>query len=304
MFRWGRIALASLVLCWALAPLGARENREIRWKPVKGARGYVVQYRSIPDGDVEELRVDGTRAVLRLPAGRYLLRVAALNKFRKPSIWTPWTPVRLDAVSAVVDLARAQKEDQEVVAEPEPPAAETEEPGSPADEAEAGAVVPGEPDGAGAAGETGFFSRLVPGLPQVARGQPLRGATYWLLFASLAGAGFSEFAAADRIAADLANDPTFLAVVILPNPLELGLYLRQERLAAEREFQGHQANQGRIGAAAALLYLIHLADAFLLEGPGPEPTASQAAGVSLDFDIKAEFPGARSRINLSLRLRF
>ncbi len=271
-------------LLFALLPVAlvAREDRELRWKPVPGAYGYAVQYRLLPEGSVEEMRVEDPRANLRLPSGRYAMRVAALNKFRKPSVWTDWTEVRLDAVSAVVDLARAQeqKPDAPVANEPGPPPEEPAAPGPP---------VESEPEQTVAAGIAPAM-RLIPGVPQVARGQSLRGAAYWLVFAGLGGAGYSEWSQAERIALALRNDPVILSLLILPTSLEIGLLLREQRLTAEREYRAHQTNQAALGAAAFVLYLVHLVDAFYGGPPAPAETEP-----SVRLDIFPETTGTLAR---------
>ena len=323
--RTNRFVCALVLLVTPAATLFAREDRQIRWTPVKGAYGYVVQYRTGPDEEPQELRVTRSRANLRLPAGRYELRVAALNKFRKPSIWTPWTPVRLDHISAVVDLSRSQQageevKNQEPEPEPEPKSdAESESPDGAESEAgrsnpegamdandgESVDVGPGE-DGQARRRPFGWFD-LVPGVPQALRGQPVLGAGYGLLFAGMAGAGFGEWRAAETINARIANDPALLALAILPSPLELGLVLRDRRLADEAQFNRHRTNQQALGAAAALLYIVHLIDAATWRSH-VRTEAVAPDGLDTDVSLAPEIDGADRiaglRAGVVFRLRF
>ncbi len=95
--RW-RLLVALFCLVLVSGPRHAEETAsvavELEWGSVAGAWGYVVQIRSIPDGkEVTTLRTADTRVTVELQPGSYERRVASVNKFRRPSAWSPWAPL-------------------------------------------------------------------------------------------------------------------------------------------------------------------------------------------------------------------
>ena len=103
------------------------------------------------------------------------------------------------------------------------------------------------------------WKHLVPGLPQISRGDRLLG--YGIIggFGFL-GAGFlMEYQAAQQVGAGASSDISFL---LYGNP------------AFEAEFQAHQRNQKIIGGLALLLYAYHIYDSGIFGGFGGGANAS------------------------------
>ena len=72
-----------------------RIKRTYEWKAVPGAKLYAIEIKDKNGKLLISRRLPINRIELELPEGEYLHRITVLNKFRKPTGWTPWTPLRL-----------------------------------------------------------------------------------------------------------------------------------------------------------------------------------------------------------------
>lgn len=95
-----RLLLCALVLaaCFARGELAARPDDSqlnLSWKNVPGARGYIVQIRDVGGKKVLDRKTQASEIEFRLPPGDYTVRMAAVNKFNKPSAWSEWQDIRI-----------------------------------------------------------------------------------------------------------------------------------------------------------------------------------------------------------------
>ena len=72
------------------------EDLEISWKDVPGNKGYQIQLLDKKSGNVETKISQVTSCLFtELKAGKYDIRVAALNIFQKPSRYSPWVTFKV-----------------------------------------------------------------------------------------------------------------------------------------------------------------------------------------------------------------
>lgn len=212
--------LLSVFLILFCFPLGLiAESKSfvyyIEWKEVKGSRGYVVEVRKAgPTQDsLFEKKVLENEIEFRLEAGAYEYRIAALNRFGKPSSYTQWTgfKVEQDRPKAV---ALAEKKEN-------------------LSQSKSSVVwIPG----------TGFYSR----------GDRWKAYGVWAWLGVLAYLGNSEREAGNRLASKSWNDPMTISILGTQIPNSLTLYLWQARSGDKSEYDRHQGNQAVLGGLALL----------------------------------------------------
>ena len=72
----------------------------IQWEEVKGNNGYAVQVKDLEENIIVDTTVLTNSFEFGIPLGEYKIRIAALNKFGKPSEWTKWDPFTVDKETA------------------------------------------------------------------------------------------------------------------------------------------------------------------------------------------------------------
>ncbi len=110
---------------------------------------------------------------------------------------------------------------------------------------------------------------LIPGYPQLQRGENWKGYGIMGGFGLFATVGLVEYLNAEAVDARAQSDFRFK-------------YFYDQTLV--KEFQAHQQNQLYMGIAAGFLYAYHLYDYFNWDGPSSAPKAP-APGVSLELDL-------------------
>lgn len=75
--------------------LVAKTDEFIEWKTIKGAYGYVIEIRNADKKVILEKKVKENLFPIELPKGKYDLRVAPLNVFKKPAVWSHWHPLEI-----------------------------------------------------------------------------------------------------------------------------------------------------------------------------------------------------------------
>ncbi|TGJ98806.1 fibronectin type III domain-containing protein [Leptospira langatensis] len=190
----------------------------IEWTEVKGSRGYVVEVRKAepPQDLVVEKKVTENEIEFSLEAGVYEYRIAGLNRFGKPSSYTPWTnfKVEQDRPKAV---ALAEKE-------------------------EAAAKI--------SKGTSHFV--WIPGTGFYSKGERNKAYGIWAGFAVLAYLGNSEREAGNRLASKSLNDPKMIGLLGLNLPTQATLYLWQSREKDKHQYEIHQQNQVVLGGLTIL----------------------------------------------------
>ncbi|TGK07810.1 fibronectin type III domain-containing protein [Leptospira semungkisensis] len=195
----------------------------IEWTEVKGSRGYVVEVRkSEPPQDlVVEKKVTENEIEFSLEAGVYEYRIAALNRFGKPSSYTVWTnfKVEQDRPKAV---ALAEKEEAAKISK----------------QTSQYVWIPG----------TGYYSK---GDRRTAYG-------IWAGFFALAYLGNSERVAGNQLASKSLNDPKMIGILAFNLPTQATVYLWQSREKDKHQYDIHQQNQVMLGGLAIIGVAISL----------------------------------------------
>ncbi|MCB1191233.1 MAG: hypothetical protein H7A23_03265 [Leptospiraceae bacterium] len=73
----------------------SKSDEFIEWKPIKGAYGYVIQIRDTHKKVLLNKKVDKHFFPAQLPKGKYEIRVAPLNVFKKPAVWSRWSSLEI-----------------------------------------------------------------------------------------------------------------------------------------------------------------------------------------------------------------
>ncbi|PJZ68459.1 hypothetical protein CH373_16910 [Leptospira perolatii] len=198
------------------------EEREfiyyIEWKEVKGSRGYLVEVRKsfeepqVSEALVLERKVQENEIEFKVASGVYEFRIAALNRFGKPSAFTAWTKFKVeqDRPKAV---AIAEKEGKQV-------------------------------------SDQSFV--WVPGWGFYKNDQKWKASAVWLWFGVLGVVGNSERMAGNRLADDSMNDPKVIGLLSRNIPTVGTFALLEARNHDKAEYHTHQQNQALIGGIAIL----------------------------------------------------
>lgn len=215
---------------------------QLKWNPIKGATGYVVEVKRLPAGEAAAQKITESMVELRLEPGKYDVRVAALNRFGKPAAWSEWRTIDIVVrqTPLVVDLQKKAAE-PEPVKEPEPTRKSERAP---------------------------FWMAVVPGVPQVYEGSWKRGAVYLALFAGAASYGSSERRAALPLRSDPLNNAMLIQYAAFSNypladssnSIRTATLLLLHRQANKDAYETHRKNVNSAAAFIGLLYLVHLWD--------------------------------------------
>ncbi len=249
------LLLGGALLLLPQTSLHAREEFQevqlrLAWENVEGNQGYVVEIKEDGAGDIKQHKVKTNNIVFQLKPGHYQIRVAALNKFGKPALWTEWNPIHVTGRQKV----------QEFKAEKEAPARSKS--------------------------KYTFFrpTYLVPGLPRLRRS--LKDPVGYVWPVVLTGLGYytwQEIEAGNRLAEDKLNDPLFLSALLNKQPLTLIPLFQDRRDSRQVLYDKHVKNQTIAGGLFVLLYLAHYAESVYLSGH--PPAAPKAGETSLQLDL-------------------
>ncbi|MEM7180993.1 MAG: hypothetical protein AAF518_08775 [Spirochaetota bacterium] len=86
--------LTFLIVCifYTINSPFASADKYLRWKRIPGAHGYQVQIRNAKRRIVIDKKISQNKyPAYKLPGGRYTCRVAPLNVFKKPVVWSTWS---------------------------------------------------------------------------------------------------------------------------------------------------------------------------------------------------------------------
>lgn len=82
-----------MAFCLGIAS-DSRKNKYLEWKPIRGSHGYQLQIRNPRKKIIVNQKIKSNRyPAYRLSKGHYQCRVAPLNVFQKPVIWSHWRPL-------------------------------------------------------------------------------------------------------------------------------------------------------------------------------------------------------------------
>jgi hypothetical protein len=88
--------LVKLSLLFIPSLYSQSKQQCIEWKPIKGARGYRIQIRTSSHQTIIDQFVNThTFPITKLKKGEYESRVAPLNVFQKPVVWSYWRPLKV-----------------------------------------------------------------------------------------------------------------------------------------------------------------------------------------------------------------
>ncbi|MBK8396489.1 MAG: fibronectin type III domain-containing protein [Leptospiraceae bacterium] len=198
----------------------------IEWLNVPGAKGYLIQFKDKSTGVEKEEKLTQNNIELKLPTGYYEYRIASVNKFGKPSIWTQWEEFYVEK-----DKPKPGKKNAKQLEVKEAEVSKT---------------------------EIKKWKWFVPGLTQYQSNQKLYASLWILWFTGLAVYGNSERLAGNNLANDPLNDPKNLSVIALGSPVLLDLYLWDKRSQAKSQYDEHQSNQAAVGVVAILSYALQV----------------------------------------------
>lgn len=198
----------------------------IEWLNVSGAKGYLIQLKDKSTGTEKEEKLTQNNIELKLPAGYYEYRIASVNKFGKPSVWTEWEEFHVEKDKPKPGKKGTKKEE---VKETQLTKTEIKK-----------------------------WKWFVPGLTQYQSNQRLYASLWIIWFTGLAVYGNNERLAGNSLANDPLNNPKNLSVLALGTPILLDLYLWDKRSQAKSQYDEHQSNQAAVGVVAILSYALQV----------------------------------------------
>ncbi len=203
---------------------------ELSWGAVANAHGYIIEVQREDLRETQSHRTKLNRVSLDLMPGSYQIRLASLNKFSKPEAYTPWKAI------TITGKTKVQKVEQLEKAEDAPP----------------------PPDDSPSVFQP---KALVPGLPGILKGE-VRG-YIWASTAVLStGVFVKEVQRGNTIAHDDWNDPTFLSMVSVGQPLAALFYWRQRREDQHARYDQSIQRQAALGVLMIGGYIYHYYDSF------------------------------------------
>ncbi len=325
--------LPCFVMMFMATPAFA-DSITIEWQTVRGSRGYVVEYRRSASARISRKRVKANRVRLNLSPATYQVRVAGLNKFGKPGVWSDWLRVsvassskgvvRLGAAESVkkkpvpaapsmaLMAARSERSSSNTVAALVRPTAYKRKESLAARKAvirqpnkkekKAGDEQPETPSTY--RGEFWSFSTLLAGLPQLQRGDNLAGVTYMGLAGVLTGFVINRGASADSIASQPGNNPILMSVLLSGQSQQNLFVARELRADARAEYDARVQDQRLAAGLLTLVYIWHLVDVAFWEPPTPLSAGLKPAHRSYDVNVFADGEnkeGRRAEFRFSMR---
>lgn len=253
----------------------------LQWRPVRGAVGYVMEVRDAA-GRVETLHVAASQAELHLTPGDYSIRLAGLNKFRKPGIWSDWRAFQIAAPDSQAD----RRPPQRLTLEKLQPHGTSKR------------------DTDGKAGEAPRTSRsfrpawLLPGLPQWQQEAPAKGALFAVFFFGSLFYAYDQQKRAAFLAGAPAGNPfawigALSTVTVWDNLLVPGLLMRQQLRANQDRVHAPTARARAAAGFSFLVYLLHLVDV-IWNSPSAAasaplaPSARSEPGVTLGSGVRLQ----------------
>ncbi len=202
------------------------------WSPVAGNSGYILQIRNSSQVLIHEIKVPAETLKVELPPGDYTVRLAALNRFKKPAVWTPWNSFTLTGYVKEQPVSAGKEE------MPAEPAEKTDR-------------------------SLSFFkwSHFIPGATRIRNGQYITGGLWSVPFAAAAYSGYKEKQFGDLQAKDPFNNPVYLSIITASQPESFLLAGMIQRNSNRADYNRHQQNQRNIAWGALALYLIQYGDA-------------------------------------------
>jgi hypothetical protein len=253
--------LAAIITAGLLLPGSAYAGDEtfqtvevnLDWEDVPGNYGYVLQIQSLEGEPVKEIQIQVSAVTVQLSPGDYQVRLAALNKFRRPSIWTPWKEFNISG----------EEKTQSIQAEEKP-------------------ETPGPLD----------YENFIPGMKRIQRGLST-GSMYdyaigggWI--AGTVGSLLyfqSERAAGTSIARDSLNDPEFLGMALYGADFNAMLFASIRRGDERTAYRRHQSNQKMALGLFSILYVAQYVDAVLLGGTEQPVEGANLKGWHADLSL-------------------
>lgn len=283
------------ILCSLQARPADVETILLRWSPVRGSHGYIVEYRHRLTGKVAKKRIRANEVELQLEAGSYAIRVAGLNKFGKPGLWSEWRTIDIEirAPEKTETVEGEKKKTEAIVVQLEKAEveAETEKKEEKKKEDAGKPIVFPNP------------SPLVPGLTQLRRGDRIRGGVFMALFVGALYSANRYDREADSLAANKAYDPTLLSGMIANQPSEsniVGLALWLNRQQAKKDYDQFIDNRQTMVRAAVIIYVLHWVDLVFFS-----PAESVLFGLAVGPESNSsrfDRPGSRANFRFEFQL--
>ncbi len=301
-FRTAPLSLGLLVFL-SLTQLAGEPAPEqaliLSWRPVRGAFGYVMEVRDYA-GAVKTLRVSRSQVELKLRPGDYSIRLAGLNKFRKPGAWSDWRTFQISAIPAGRKSEPARLNLDALDPKVAPSSSKA------AEKAEATKTEAAKTEKPADGGRLFEPAWLVPGLSQWMAGERIRGATIGLLFLGSAALGFERLQSARDMAADPTRQPALwmagLSTVRWDDVPVSGFVLREQLHAGQAQVRDRELQAQRAGGAAVLFYALHLADLAWTRSRSTAGHSDFRWDVSWNLsDRRTQTEEARWSISVSLR---
>lgn len=289
-------ALAAFVsaICSLQAQSAETETILLRWSPVRGSHGYIVEYRHRLTGVVEKKRIKANEVELQLKSGSYAIRVAGLNKFGKPGLWSEWRTIDIEirAPETTETVEGEKKKPEAIIVQLEKAEVEAQPEKKEEKKEQKKEEVP-----------TAFsfpnLNPLMPGLTQLRRGDRIRGGIFMGLFAGGLYTANRYNREADALAANKVYDPILLSGLLVNQPSEInpaGIALWLNRYAASRDYDEFINRRQTMIRALALVYVLHWVDLIFFSpaesvlfgmrvGPDEQSSGSGRPGGRADFRI-------------------
>jgi hypothetical protein len=235
-FKYAQSFILYCFLCLVLSGnylLAKDRDLKLGWKSVAGNNGYQLEVKG-ENNYSRAFKFDFNEALISLPPGKYTVRVAVLNKFKKPAKFSEWKNIEIDDSSRVqeFDLAAQEKEikRKETKIESE--------------------NIP-------------LWKIFIPGLVQW-KTTPNKSILFWISIGGVLTYNYQEKTRGDTLADRFRNQQNYILGTFFISPRVMGPYALYQRSEDRRMYDIHQERQRRGGMLLGAVYALSILDAYLL----------------------------------------
>jgi len=221
---------------------------KLKWNKVEGTNGYQIEYKKIKDKTSRKIKTPSNHIILKLPAGKYKLKIAGLNKFGRPGPFSNWKKFTIkNVVKNNQKFTHMEKKDEVINLDQQKK------------EVKKLTKIFSQKSKRQFSFEWQMF---FPGWTHYRRNQAWKSYAYWATFSSLVGFGIYHTIAANTLANNQKNNGDFLIVSLGTSSLAEVLLAQKQLNTRKTNYKEHINWQYNIGYISVAVYALYWLDLF------------------------------------------
>jgi len=239
-----------LIVLFVSPVLADGVRTSISWNKVTGNNGYIVEVTNEKGETIFRKTLENEKIEFSLNPGIYSFRIATLNKFKKPSLWSSWRSFSLDASGKKQDVAvpaSVQKNQEKV---PDQKASEIDLPVTTVKETDKKSQVKSEEKNASL-----LWNVFVPVYPETKRNDTWKAWSVAGVYSVLVLSALNEKNLGNHFAASAeANSMHMILYSSFQPVIPYTFYYWDRYHTANQKYQMRQETQRQIAGAILLFY--------------------------------------------------